>query len=331
MADEINQDIAIARAVGRLSGRYVLSAFQLLIELYGDIRAGLLAQAVHAANTAHVSAATAAGRASADSAGVLPDDARRPIGIARLADTAGLPFETTRRIVQRLIDAGICLRLANGVIVPESFVRRPQTLRAVHANLAHVRTFVRDLQAAGLAEQAPSGLGLSPDGDDDVFARIVGRLSADYILRALRLLVDTYGDIRAGIVAQAIVTANAAHLETEASGSSPRYAGLAENPPDAARRPISVVRLARSLGVPYETMRAQAHRLLDAGICIRVKGGLIVPAALLERPAAAEATLANVGYVRRFVRDLAGIERPPGRAVPTADLEPPNGELPGPT
>src|SRR5581483_10778399 len=102
--------------------------------------------AVHAANTAHVSPRTEAGRAPADDAGVLPDAARRPIGIARLADTAGLPFESTRRVVQRLIDSGICRRVAGGVIVPAEFVRQPQTIRTVHANLAYVRAFLRDLQ-----------------------------------------------------------------------------------------------------------------------------------------------------------------------------------------
>ena len=316
MAEGTNQDAAIARAVTRLSGRYVLRAFQLLIELYGDIRAGLIAQAIHAANTAHVYPRTEAGRTPADSAGVLPDDARRPIGIARLADSAGLPFETTRRVVQRLIDSGTCRRVSGGVIVPASIVTRRETVRAVHANLGYVREFLRDLQAAGLAEPVASVLTPAADGAEDLFARIVARFSADYLLRALRLLVDTYGDIRVGIVAQAVVAANTAHLETEAMESTPRYAGIAETPPDEVRTPVSIAKLAESLGLPYETMRAQAHRLVDAGICIQVKGGLIVPSAFLEQPAAAQATLANVGYVRRFVRNLEGIERPPTHRAP---------------
>ena len=49
------------------------------------------------------------------------------------------------------------------------------------------------------------------------------------------------------------------------------------------------------------------RRLIDAGVCVRVDDGLIVPGAVLERPAAARSALANVGYVRKFMRDLHAV------------------------
>ena len=143
-------------------------------------------------------------------------------------------------------------------------------------------------------------------------ARIVSRLSSEYILRSLQLLVEAYGDIRTGMIAQTIVTANTAHLDTR-TGEGWRYAGIDETPPDEVRKPISIARLAESLDLPFETTRRHVQRLIDAGMCIRVEGGLIVPKAVLDRPGAVRAALANVGYVRKFVRDLqaAGLEVSP--------------------
>jgi DNA-binding Lrp family transcriptional regulator len=299
------QDAALARIVTRFSSEYVLRAFQLLIEQHGDIRAGLVAQAINTANTAHLDVRTEEGRRAAGPDGVIADAARRPIGIARLADSAGLPFESTRRIVQRLVDEGACVRVDGGVIVPSVAVARPETARAVVANLGYVRKLARDLEAVGLVEALPAHARAAPDADL-AFARLVGRLSAAYLLRTVVLLAETYGDIRTGILAQTIVVANTAHLDTRA-GDGRRYAGVDENPPDQLRRPISVARLAESLGRPFETERRHVQRLIDDGVCVRVPGGLIVPGAVLETPSVVHAMLANVGYVRRLVRDLQGV------------------------
>jgi hypothetical protein len=148
--------------------------------------------------------------------------------------------------------------------------------------------------------------------EDVAVARIVSRLSSEYILRAMQLLVEAYGEIRTGIIAQTIVTANTAHLDAR-GGDGRRYAAIDETPPDEVRRPISIARLAESLGLPFETTRRHVQRLIDTGVCIRVEGGLIVPRAVLEQPEAARAALANVAYVRKFVRDVqaAGLEARP--------------------
>ena len=147
--------------------------------------------------------------------------------------------------------------------------------------------------------------------EDVAVARIVSRLSSEYILRAMQLLVEAYGEIRTGIIAQTIVTANTAHLDTR-GGEGWRYAAIDETPPDEVRRPISIARLAESLGLPFETTRRHVQRLIDMGVCIRVEGGVIVPRAVLDQPEAAQAALANVSYVRKFVRDVqaAGLTRP---------------------
>ncbi len=301
------EDAAIARIVTRLSSEYVLRAFQLLIDPFGDVRAGLLVLAINTANVAALVHSDERRRCAGPS-GTLPDAARRPISIARLADSTGLPFESTRRIVQKLIYAGVCTRVEGGVIVPRATVERPSIGHAVAANVGYVRRFMRDLRAVGLAAVGTSARPptSSVSAADAAAARTVSVLSGEYILRALQLLAGAYGDIRAGIVAQTIVTANTAHLDAR-MGEGWRYAGIAETPPDEVRKPISIARLGESLGLPYETMRGQVRRLIDAGVCIQLDAGLIVPGAVLERPAAARSMLENVGYVRKFMRDLNAV------------------------
>jgi DNA-binding Lrp family transcriptional regulator len=303
-AQMVPSDATVARIVTRLSAEYVLSAFQLLIDAHGDVRSGLLVQAINTANIGHLDARTERGRQPAGPGGVLPDGVRRPISIARLAESTGLPVESTRRIVQRLIVVGDCARVEGGVIVPKAVVERPATERMVMANVRYVRAFVRKLLAFGLVEEAaPRAQAWRPSIEDAALGRLVARLSGEYCLRALQLLVDTYRDIRTGIIAQTIVASNTAHLEAP-MGEGWRYAGIDSPPPDETRRPVSVSAVARSLGLPFETVRRHSRRLIDAGVCVRVDGGLIVPMSVLEQPASVSAMLANVRNVRKFVRDL---------------------------
>jgi DNA-binding Lrp family transcriptional regulator len=316
-----SEDGAIARAVNRISWNYVLRASHQLTEVFGDIRSGFVAQAIHTANTAHITVRTSLNRPVTGHAGILSDGVRKPVGISALSESLGLPFESIHRIVRRLIEQGACEWGEGGVIVPAALVEGPEAARSLTAHLGHVRSFVRDLQALDLAE--PFTLALTPatEETDAILGRIIGRPSGDYLVRALKILADSYGDIRTGIVIQTIVTANTDHLDTE-SHRGPRYAAIDDPAPDNVRRPISIARLADSLGFSYEAIRSQVKRLIEKGLCQRVDGGLIVPQAVVEQPATVRVMLENVGYVRRFLRELAmlvlGME-PDEHAIPEHD------------
>jgi len=152
------------------------------------------------------------------------------------------------------------------------------------------------------APQYDSGPETSAAEGADV-ARVAARLSSTYVLRTLQLLAEVYGgDLLTGVIAQAIVAANTAHLDTTDDGA--RFAGVDQTPPDEMRRPVSVLRLAQSLGVPFETTRRYVNKLIRSGYCVRVRGGVIVPKSVLERPTLARAAVTNVGYTRKFARDL---------------------------
>ena len=71
-----------------------------------------------------------------------------------------------------------------------------------------------------LASSARSTAPVEPE--DTAVARIVTRLSSEYVLRAFQLLIDAFGDIRAGLLVQAINTANVAALVHTDAGSQRR-------------------------------------------------------------------------------------------------------------
>jgi hypothetical protein len=134
-------------------------------------------------------------------------------------------------------------------------------------------------------------------------SRLVARLSSDYFLRALRLMADLHdGELLTGIIFQAIIAANTAHLEQTGEGA--RHAGNDSVPPDDLRKPVSVLGVSGALGLPFETTRRHVNRLLASGRCKRVRGGVIVPQSTLQAPAMSSAASHNLANVKRFVREM---------------------------
>ncbi len=146
---------------------------------------------------------------------------------------------------------------------------------------------------------------LSVDG-----VRAAVRLSDEYVLRALRLISDLAGgELLTAIVFRAIVAGNIGYLDGNAAEAA-QYADMDTMPPDRLRRPVSVLSVANSLGIPYETTRRHVRKLIAAGHCRREAKGVIAPAAALSGPAAETAMLANLANLRRLFRGLkkAGVE-----------------------
>jgi hypothetical protein len=157
-AEEMSEDPVLARKVAVLTMAYVARVFRGLADAWGDGRDGLVVLAITAANTAHLDVRADNPGVAGDDA-VLHDEARRPISINRLAQSLGMPFETTRQCVNRLIGAGLCERVNGGIVVPRTALQRPETAGAVMVNLNLVRELLRDLQAVGLEVGPPAGPG----------------------------------------------------------------------------------------------------------------------------------------------------------------------------
>jgi hypothetical protein len=150
----------------------------------------------------------------------------------------------------------------------------------------------------------------APNDLTGVNARLITRLSTDYVLRTLQLIAEHHGgDLVRGIIALTIVAANTGHLTPRHDGTT-AFPDMADLPPDEARRPISVLALSKSLGMPFETTRRHVNALIAAGFCRRVRGGVIVPAEIIASEANEAGIRANLANVRRFLHDLrrAGVE-----------------------
>ncbi len=150
---------------------------------------------------------------------------------------------------------------------------------------------------AGMAAD-PSGAGVGRVG----LTRAVARISNEYVLRSLRLLTDLHGgEFITAIVCQAIIAANTAHLADQLEAAASWGHSL---PPDSVRKPVSILAVAGSLGLPFETTRRHVSKLIAAGACKRVRGGVIVPAEVLDTDANYAAAETNAANVQRFIRAL---------------------------
>jgi hypothetical protein len=147
----------------------------------------------------------------------------------------------------------------------------------------------------------------APPGSDKF--RLSVRLATEYFLRSMQLLVGyVEGDLVTALVFLAIISANVSHLN--ADGPDALHADTDDVPPDEVRKPISVLALAGSLNLPYETTRRHVAKLLQSGQCDRVPGGLIVPARVLLGARHTEVMANNLTNLKRLFRALnkAGVD-----------------------
>jgi hypothetical protein len=139
-----------ARIAARLSTDYVLRALHLIAERYeGDVVRAIVAAAVVSANTAHLNRPVDGRAPYAAMDAPPPDDVRRPVSVSALAGILGMPFETTRRHVNRLIATGEFERVQGGVIARTEPLTTPTHEAMIAANYANLRRMMRDLKAAG--------------------------------------------------------------------------------------------------------------------------------------------------------------------------------------
>jgi hypothetical protein len=136
---------------------------------------------------------------------------------------------------------------------------------------------------------------------DAAVARIAARLTGEFFFRTATLIVEASdGDLMAGLIHRAIIMANTSHFDRDPSKPS-QYASLDDPIPDELRRPISVLAVANSLGLPYETTRRCVNKLVKTGRCVRRKGGVVaIGGPITEGPAFQRALKTNMANIRRF-------------------------------
>ena len=290
------------RVAARLANGFALD----LVKLGGfgrDVIDGLLMVAISQANVAQITRNAELQRTFATLDQPPPDEMRRPVSISALANSLRIPFETARRRIASLVDAGIVRTAPRGVVIPAGPLNSPFYRMGAEANYGLVQSLYFRLRGIGLLEDLPRPNGPAFDPDNPPI-RLVIRLSSDYLLRLAEPLSRHMGDLVTGLILMDMIHANTEHLaDTEAGDPSGGWS--AEGfVPDHVRRPVRATQLSERLGIPQETVRRHLQRLVEADQCERNKDGYLAPARILARAPFVQYMVDNQSHLHRLYTGL---------------------------
>jgi DNA-binding transcriptional ArsR family regulator len=206
----------------------------------------------------------------------MQDPAGKPMAVREFARRLNLPYETVRRHAMALVRAGQCKATREGFSVVPAVLSSAPKVAALRGIQLNAERMLADLTRARLAKYvAPSGAARTR-GKLLPHERAIATAATRNILAGIRMVGDFWnGDLLHGLVYTAIWTANVKHVVNTARASDQAVL------PDELRRPVSILAIAHSLRLPYETVRRHAVALEKAGICHRVgRQGLVVPASV---------------------------------------------------
>jgi hypothetical protein len=141
---------------------------------------------------------------------------------------------------------------------------------------------------------------------DEQRVKVISQAAVRFVMTFMREALKSHSfaslDPTDYLIAITIDSQNIAHMESDPNISF-RYAGLIE--PDWMRRGISRAAVSRATHIPLETVRRRINQLIEKGILMERKDGIIVssnPQADLA-PRAANMRL-NAQLVERFIAEL---------------------------
>jgi hypothetical protein len=145
-------DEEYGRLALRAANRFFLKSLKLVTRSFGgsEILRGVIFIAIIDANVRHIEPGSELAQTYAGAGSAIPDELRKPISIHALAHELSLPYETTRRHVNGLIDAGLCRRRETGVIVPTAALSIRPAGRMLSENMDNLRDLYADLKIGGV-------------------------------------------------------------------------------------------------------------------------------------------------------------------------------------
>ena len=298
------------RAVFRVGNEFFLRGLDSMARMAGDdLVLALVYNAMWTANVLHITN-SAANIEYGGMDDTPPDSMRRPVTVLALANSLRIPYETTRRAVQALVNDDICVRVGSrGLIVPATVHMRQDRLDAIREGLPSLLRFLTDLKRAGFdfepyRRRLPQTTPMPADGSLPPNARAILRVCSEFIMRGVDTLGSIHGDdFLLALIFTAIWTANVRHVT--GSSKNRTFGGLGELPPDEMRKPVPVNAIAQSLRLSPETTRRYAARLIREGSAIRVEGkGLIIPRERLVSAANYEGVRQSYIHIARVVADM---------------------------
>ncbi|MBI5938866.1 MAG: hypothetical protein HY859_00405 [Caulobacterales bacterium] len=134
---------------------------------------------------------------------------------------------------------------------------------------------------------------------DDLAVAVAVRLAGEFFVRGVEIVARAHGgDLLRGIIFTAIAVANGEASPTAGGGGG-------------ERRPVSVMSIANSIGVPYETTRRYVNMLVAENLCVRDgRRGVYIPEHALLTP---EMTVAYRESFASFNRLATAMKRSSGQ------------------
>ncbi|MDO9247621.1 MAG: hypothetical protein Q7U11_14235 [Phenylobacterium sp.] len=221
--------------------------------------------------------------------GRLGDERRRPIAVRALGATLGLDVETTRRWTNRLVERGLCERVADGLIVRSSTYEREDIAPAAHASLEVLSALFREFARWNIAfPDRPEVIDRRPWESEHANPGFVRQLFVLLFLKfILRFSVETRAIFEHNTMTASVFLCvfSANHRPFfEDDELNLRYASWETLVPAELREPISIRAVAKRMGYPVETIRRHANRLSHTGFLEKRGGGYVVPTNTMAAP-----------------------------------------------
>lgn len=154
------------RLAARILSQFMLRQWEIVSQQAdGDLYMAVVFTAIVAANVQHIGHNSEQGREFSALDNAPPDETRRPISTHALAHSLGLPYETTRRNVNKLMAAGVVVRVpGQGLVVPASYLQSPKNISDLIQTVSSLQWLLASLRRAGfdLNALADGGVNVPP-------------------------------------------------------------------------------------------------------------------------------------------------------------------------
>ena len=306
------------RIIVRAACDFLLAGLAEGVRNYGSLRRAVFMTAIVVANVQHITRSAARTWRYGGLDEIPPDSERRPISILSLSQSLRKPFETTRAHVNALVDDGLCIKTAKGVIVPsevllsekiaasdaalwEAFWAMIAKLRAVDYNFGAVLGDI--LVARELVVEAQINV-FEPSQPP---RRVVSRIMSEFYLNAIvEATAPHREDWVISTVSTAIMSHNSAAWSLKADEAW-RYDRADTPPPDHLRTPASIADVVRLTGLGKELVRRKIIDLIAAGRVVRAAGGFLINMDYMQGPESRAGGAAIVTAFYRMIYDLSAL------------------------
>lgn len=230
--------------------------------------------------------------------------APRPVSITALARTLDMPYETVRRHARALSAAGFCRKQKGGYVVSVQVPERLDLEDLLEEMTSATRRLLKGLIQIG----APLPKSACPAALD--FARCAGPMAIRFYVEGMVGVCQSLNmDVVRVVILLNIVRRNHSEFEPDLPA-----AGMAEAPAhwnvEAKRQAVTTYGVAKTLRIPYETVRRHCRALLEQGaVETHPGGGLLVTGRQLGTREGLAATQTAWSATKAFFDSLAQMDQ----------------------